>query len=337
MGAFAPSEADLGIETRKGDTRDWPLHVKDTGSVNWDVIKEHVKGTALEFEVNRAREWVSTDRYYGLPANSCYKADEIPVSSFTVAQVDTMLEKGKLEKYSADRHGAIRSYALGFTVAETQKRRLRPIFEPRLNTCAKKEGMTQLRYPSRKERRAEMREAEAAVTMDFAAFFDQIELDVSVRACFVVRVATATGHELYVLTKLPMGATFAPFVAQVITWALLVKVPVSVSPSTMIDNVRLAARNKGVLMPPLREYLQVLKSAGITLNDAQLWDAVREGGDVSTTPDFVFLGEQYAKGTIANTSTNVEKLAKVLVRMREPHYTKRHFASMIGLITSLGI
>jgi galactokinase len=113
----------------------------------------------------------------------------------------------------------------------------------------------EVHYPFRYERRARARDVKFSAELDFAAFFDQFELSERVMAYFVMRSKEEVdGHQLFVLTRLPMGASFAPSVAQAVTSALvapLLTMP-GVIVDTMIDNVRVMAHSGDAFIGAMR-------------------------------------------------------------------------------------
>jgi hypothetical protein len=204
--------------------------------------------------------------------------------------------------------------------------------------------MYRVHYPSRLERRARAKGAAYSIELDFAAFFDQFDLAPEVFSWYVLRAKEPVdGHEMFALTRMPMGATFAPSVAQTVTsvvvWPLVNMKNVRVD--TMIDNIRIVADNKAAFIKALRTVQERIRQAGITLNDPHLIegtdDEVAERHRITDEPR-VFLGEKYIRETVANSDAAVDKLKKAKEaydsagRPGAPVYTKRNFASMIGLV-----
>jgi hypothetical protein len=203
--------------------------------------------------------------------------------------------------------------------------------------------MYEVHYPSRLERRARAKGARFSVEIDFAAFFDQFSLTDTVQPWFTLRSKEEVdGSSLFVLTRMPMGATFAPSVAQAVTSALVYPLLsiAGVCVDTMIDNVRIVADSKQSFIRALRLFLERATSAGITLNDAETLrgtdDELAERFLVSDAPR-IFLGEKYVGDTVSNAERLVDKLRDALNERRrargpeELPYSARHFASMMGL------
>jgi hypothetical protein len=255
-----------------------------------------------------------------------------------------MLEARKIEPL----RGVINGIVKGFTVPQHAKRRLRPIFEPLLNDSLKGDALVQLQYPSRYERRARAVGARFSAELDFAAYFDQFELAPACRSWFVLRLPVPLdGERLFALTRMPMGASFAPGVAQLTTWIIVHPLTrmAHVRVDSMIDNIRVLADTPGAFVIAMRTLLDRIRAAALTLNDAHLWavddTTLLQRCAIGPAPR-LFLGEEYREVSIANSPANVEKLARAidLYRQRadtaESQYSLRNFASLIGLIVFMG-
>jgi hypothetical protein len=142
---------------------------------------------------------------------------------------------------------------------------------------------------------------------------------------------------------MPMGATFAPSVAQAVTSTLVYPLLgiEGVRVDTMIDNVRIVADSKLAFIRALRLFLERAGAAGVTLNDVATLqgtdDQLAERFRISDAPR-IFLGEKYVGDTVSNADRLVEKLRGALDERRrqrdlaELPYSARHFASLIGLM-----
>src|SRR6185312_440917 len=118
--------------------------------------------------------------------------------------------------------GPIRGYVKAFTIPQHAKQRLRIIAEPAINATFERAKMYEVHYPSRFERRARAKGAKFSVELDFAAYFDQFQLAEETMGWHVLRTREPIdGNSLFALTRLPMGACFAPSVAQAVTSALV--------------------------------------------------------------------------------------------------------------------
>jgi len=172
-------------------------------------------------------------------------------AAFTADQIRQLRDADKIRPH----RGPVLGYVKAFTVAQHTKKRLRIIAEPFLNSQIRREHLYEVHYPFRYERRARARDVKFSAELDFAAFFDQFELSERVMAYFVMRSKEEVdGHQLFVLTRLPMGASFAPSVAQAVTSALvapLLTMP-GVIVDTMIDNVRVMAHSGDAFIGAMR-------------------------------------------------------------------------------------
>jgi hypothetical protein len=264
----------------------------------------------------------------------------IPYASFTPDQIRELLRADKIRPLS----GSPRAFVNAFTIVQHEKRRLRVIAEPSINPTCSREAIYEVHYPSRLERRARARGAKFSVEIDFAAFFDQFDLADDIQPWFTLRTKEAVdGKNLFALTRMPMGATFAPSVAQAVTSTLihpLLDIP-GVKVDTMIDNVRIVAESKQSFIRALRLFLERTERAGVTINDIETFrgtdDQLAERFRVTETPR-VFLGEKYVGDTVSNADRLVGKLRSAVderqrVRtLADPPYTTRNFASLVGLM-----
>lgn len=334
----APSSADLGLD-QAIDASTWPIHVKNVDAVDWQRVRPLAINTPLIDDLDEAINWCSNaDRYNVTWAP--WDTRSIPYAKFNSEQLDVLIDAGKLMPYDGPAH----SFTSGFLLPQPSKSRLRPIFEPYVNrSCKWEDHLTELCYPYRLERRSQVLDTSYVAEFDFSAYFDQIGLHPDVRSHFVVRPRCC--EQRYVLTRLPMGATFAPGVAQTITWMICFPLHDidGVVVSTMLDNVRIAASNATSFVRAVRLFIERCDSAGIVINDRDRWnvhdDEIARIGRLQHAGPFTFLGECYEGNTVRNTDANLAKLAAAMQRMRDIHdgsrpdtFTLRQFAALVGLI-----
>jgi hypothetical protein len=215
--------------------------------------------------------------------------------------------------------------------------------EPAMNDWVHKLELLLQAYPPRLLRRCRVIGALFVAEFDFAAYFDQFELSEAVRPYFVIRTRMQTdGTTNYVLTRLPMGARFAPGVAQLVTWVVIAPLLQleGVVVDTMIDNVRIAATTPEAFLKAVRLFLDRVATANLTLNDAEMWNADRHNDSVLLQKwavagrPYNFLGKRYLDATVANAPRTVDKLRAAWERYCAPGVspvTARQFASLIGL------
>lgn len=215
---------------------------------------------------------------------------------------------------------------------EEHKKRWRPIFEPNLNGLT--DEVPDLEYLSRAERRSQAYHESKCFTAcyDLAAAFDQCEIPKSNRDYFVFDVYSAEGAtERFHLARLPMGATWSPFVCQSVLFSLapldLIRKN-GIAMSMMIDNVRFVAKSQADLDEVMREFEKRARRAGIQLNEDEKGQCRGK---------YVFLGEEYENGAAPGRIRNSEKLVLKLQKAYERFcshaiITKRQLVSMLGLL-----
>ena len=337
-----PTREQCGLAPTTQDVSEYRLHIKPTTRVNWQALQRMAKNTPLRNAVAKAQSWCTSDRWYG-PTRSVEPC-QIPYAAFTGDQIRELIRADKIRPH----HGPVKGFVKAFTVAQHAKKRLRVIAEPVINQTFEREQLYRLAYPARLERRARARGAKYSVEFDFAAFFDQFQLAGCAMPWFVLRSREAVeGHRLFALTRMPMGASFAPSVAQAVTSALVYPLTQldGVRVDTMIDNVRIVAESKSTFVQAVRGFLERVKAANITLNDAADWENLTDD-DLAlrcavTDAPRVFLGEKYIGDTVCNADTAVEKLIAARDRYvkrvdpenpEAPQYSLRNFASFVGLM-----
>ena len=241
-----------------------------------------------------------------------------------------LVEAGKIEETTTPKN-----WVNAFLVAEMEKGRQRPIFEPRLN------GSTVapfLRYPSRLQRRwSWSKNSTFVANLDFAAFFDQFELATGIRDFFCF--GDVFGRT-WRLTRLPMGATWAPFVAQTLTWLLVFPLLELVSVDSCIDNIRIIGDCENNFRPAVRLLLDRIRSCNLTLNDRDIWDseptwmtkALMDG------KEHVYCGEVFCRH---NGKPSVRNSNKLIAKLRSASEkwlggselpTIRNLMSLVGLL-----
>jgi hypothetical protein len=323
------SRQELGLPAP--DRKAYTLHVKDVTTLAWAAIK---KATCPELTdlIHTAESWCATsDRF---PPGSVTPS-QIPRCAFTLEQRDVLLAAGKIEVC----HTVPAAYAKGFGVAQDEKRRIRPVFEPLLNKLVGE--LIPQAYPSRLEVRQQVCGSAFSADFDFAAYFDQVEIPVEARPFFCVRFP---GDEtVYMLTRLPMGASWAPGAAQSITWSLtapIVKLP-HVRVATIIDNVRIVADTGEAFLLAVRMFLARADAMGVQLNDNDAWrladdELLAKGRSHSVGPT-TFLGETYLSHDgvhmVRNSEKSVTKLRDAVeTLLPSPDLSRRKFAHIVGLM-----
>ena len=217
----------------------------------------------------------------------------------------------------------LRGYVKGFGVFDEKKNRRRPIFELIINSFLDKNKLPSLRYPSRAERRASLLWHNLRSEIDASAYFDQFPLSEDVSSFYVLRNKDENGVvSFFTLSRLPMGATFAPFVAQTTTW--IVVHPVRFVSSTMLDNVRFATKTEEEFSATKETLFSRFARANITLNEKK--------EEILPTPQLDSLGESFNENEVRNTESNIKRFEKLLnlVENKNWNITKRLFAGVMG-------
>lgn len=341
----APSSRDLGLEKAE-NTDSWPPNVKNVHTFEWDDVFTTLGHTE---RLDTAHEWATTAKHFG--ANDIvYAADDVPKSKFLPGDMDAMRDVEKIEPHV----GPIRGFVKGWMLPQPKKRTRRPIFEPCINTTC--DETPRLRYPSRRERRTMIARSRFTCDYDMAGYYDQFIIPVELRCYFVVRVGDALFH----LTRMPMGAAWAPAVAQALTWALCDRMrliyPDDIVSITMIDNIRIAADDPEVFVAANAAFRGLCAECGLQLNDLERPDgfAFDDEGDLSLfalTEDAsrllqfglaankTFLGELYVSlpggPAVKNCPSHLEKMHRAVSRFDVPG--ESHTCRTVCSALSLGV
>ncbi len=317
-----PSTEALGLSEEKI----FPLHLKDVGLVNRKEVLAMAKGTPYDKDVQDAYRWLWDPSKYTAALPRPMK--KVPKIAFNEEQIRAIVARKKLEETKEPKN-----YINMFGVTETTKERTRIIAEPWLNRTLKEGDYPRLSYPSRLERRAQVLGKNYVAEFDFAAYFDQFELEKRVRQFYVGRA----GKRLMQLTRLPMGGKYSAAIAQYTTWVLVYPLTRinGVEVTTMIDNVRIAADSEKHFEEAVGVFLKRVKKAGITMNEHPFTQDHRNqwtkiGADNKKGP-FTFLGEVYEGDSIRNSPKSVTKLREAIRRIDEGKVTRRQLAATVGL------
>ena len=354
------------------DCRNWPLHVKDEiKPMESDVsfFLQKINDPQLRQVFSGAYSFISDPKRLGVHWHPLAPR-QLPRTAFSPQQWRRMWQGAKCKPVRMCDDGTlrqvandgsvgeplkIRSVAKGFPVCQQAKKRWRPVFEPLTNKSVPKEMLPVLKYPSRRYRRARVAACKLRVQFDFSAWFDQIAILAETEEYFFC-LAKPTALEingkdetfsLFTLTRCPMGASFAPGLMQTLTWAILepLTTPGSrfqdkIYVATMIDNVLIGAtddakEHQELFAEAVAVFLERCDQFGAQLNDNEVLprtrdDILRAGrlGYESMT----FLGEEYSRDEVANTSRSLTKLRKAFEHLQSSApASHRNVASCIGL------
>ena len=321
-----PTSADLGLSVKT--EKEYPLHLKQPTLIDWGAVKLMARGTRLETRIALAFALMSDETLF---SRHCLEKQEARTAAFTAEQINAL---HKAEKIAPTRSEDVVAWVNGFVIVEEEKKRLRPIFEPLLNAAISSEDLPPVHYLSRYERRARWLNQEMLCGLfDFSGFFDAFELPIQLRKYFGFRDRSG---KFWTLTRLPMGAAWAPFVAQQVTWLLLDGME-AIS-ETCIDNVRILmdATRADEFLKTLSIFLERCSKCNLLLNDVALWTDPSQWMTQCRIwgKEHTFLGETFLKGgRVCNTVKLVKKLQRVQDNWRDSKdQTFRRFAAYFGLI-----
>jgi hypothetical protein len=213
-------------------------------------------------------------------------------------------------------------------VAELAKARRRAIKHTKeINERFDKTTLVPALLPSRTAQSQQSASGKYAITLDFAAWFDQFELaqPIQFRMCF------RSGGKAWALTRMPMGQRHAVAVAQGATNVLLsFPLPTGVSTQSCIDNVRFVGPREGVIQAATK-FVGRCRAVGITINelpDAANDDTIRKL--VHQRGDWLGAEYDYTSGRQRVAAKSMTKLAASWGRRTE--WTHRQYAAHMGLL-----
>lgn len=330
-----PTRCNLGLE--KQHDNHLPLHIKSVGVADIESIRDLATGSRYEKPWSKAVTWLTGEPYEKLTCQPLPTLDKIPKAKFTEGQVKQLVRAHKLQPITQQEGLA---FVNMFGNIDRDKDRIRVLAEPYVNNLLDPEvHYPPLGYQSRLERRAEILGMKYVMEFDYAAYFDQFNLDREARRFNVVRTNKLDGNELWAITRLPMGARYSPSIAQYTTWIIcepLTKIP-GVVVTTMIDNVRIAAASREAFIRAVRLFLHRSEHAKLTLNmdkwNPQFTDKMfADLGAKNAQETFTFLGETYKGDKISNAPKLVQKLRDMHKHIKNNQATLRQMAALMGLM-----
>jgi hypothetical protein len=272
-----------------------------------------------------ASRWITDDGMYATLPGRAYNLRDLERAKLYAEDVQKMVEAGQVREIPVEQaRGTVHLFA----VAELAKARRRAIKHTKvINDRFDKATLVPALLPTRAAQSQQAASGNYAITLDFAAWFDQFELaqPIQTRMCF------RSGGKSWALTRMPMGQRHAVAVAQNATNVLLsFPLPDGVSTQSCIDNVRFVGPKEGVVKAA-DIFVQRCRLVGVTINelpdgadDASLGSLVHQRGD--------WLGAEYdyALGTQRVASKSMKKLA--LSWARRADWTHRQYAAHMGLL-----
>lgn len=237
-----------------------------------------------------------------------------------------MAEAGQVTETTLDE---IRGYVHVFAVPELSKGRRRAIKHTKdINDAFGRETLVPARLPTRAEQSRQAASGDYAISVDFAAYFDQFPMDDEVRRLMAFR----SGGKVWLLARMPMGQRHAVAVAQAATNVLLsFPMPSGVTSQSCIDNVRFVGSKQGVT-EAARMLLRRCASAGVTVNEVAATDDVDKRVRELVHQQGTWLGAEYdyrhKRQRVAEKS--MVKLSASWKRRGE--WTHRQYAAHVGLL-----
>lgn len=351
-----PSWQDLALpqhtaeKTKASGNCEFPLHVKDVHPINWEALEALLadvptRADDVVEEFRKARAYITSSPLNpdatakSVPEAAKRLSWQVPAAKFRADQLKKLEAAGKIESVG-EPTGPV-PWVAGFLVAEMAKRRLRPIFEPSVNPFV---VAPHLAYPSRLERRHRVKNCKYLWQFDYSAYFDQFGLSEEAKDLLYLKNIDELGKTTWWrLSRLPMGATWAPFVAQVVTDIICSFAPSKFT--TMIDNVRLQADNPKEFAFLFRTFVERCTRVGITLNDKAEIDKLLSGSDVQLAAagaraaqgPFVFLGEESLMtdhGIMFRNAPKVVEKCKAIHKLLQTHHTMpiRQIFAIFGIV-----
>ena len=280
-----------------------------------------------ESRLEEAVRWILDDGCYaGMQQHRPATTRQVPRAKLDVADVTLMHEAGQLKEVNLE---FVRGYVQMFAVPELAKRRRRVIKHTRaINDAFDRRTILPVRQPTRAQQSAQAASGAFALTLDFAAFFDQFEIAATIqrRMCF------RSGGRVWALTRMPMGQRHAVAVAQCATDKLLsFAYPAGVTAQSCIDNVRFVGSRLGVI-EAARIFVDRCRKVGATLNELSAQDDVKTALERLVHQEGDWLGAVYDYKT-AKQKVAVKSVDKLRLSWnRRQRWTHRQYAAHMGLL-----
>ena len=273
-------------------------------------------------------EWASVSRWINDRASYAGKVAEkgaagAPRADLYSRDIARMLEVGQIEATTAEQ---VRGHVRVFAVPEVAKGRKRAIKHTRdINDVLGKETLIGQKVAGKRESIGLASKGPFMAALDFAAWFDQIELSPEVRDFFCFRV----NRRLYRLKRLAMGQRQSVDVAATLT-KLLLDFDRRSHAESCIDNVVFCGSREHV-RHDLVQFLGRCKHVGAQLNEIDV-DASPEEIDalIKTSGDWGGVAIDLTARTVALAQKTVDKTHFSWDRRQE--WTYRRFAAHIGLL-----
>jgi hypothetical protein len=344
---------DLGLKAPPAAvTRQWPLHIKEVTLVDTKKVLQ-LPGVPPQLveELREELRWLwDVTKYAAVPVISGNQWANAPsCRAFPTSDAQTMMQADRWA-FVGNRYTVTSDGALGntFWLAEPTKipPRRRVITESATNWAGCRPSYN-IKYGTRRARHLRVMRRVGArrpgsvfgtIQVDMAGWFDQFRLHPDVQQWFRLIV----GNDIYNLTRMPMGANWAPSVAQRTTWALIAAARYRAGPAGLrtsadscIDNVRFVGEQTDVVAVATA-FVEICKEVGVTLNEVDVNSSETElcarVAELFTTRA-TWLGEDYnyVDETVSCTTATLEKLAVARAGFCTVRSTCRNFAAIVSL------
>lgn len=305
----------------------WPLHVKNVSPIDLVALGElQVIDAEVMAKFKVSLDWITEPlKYQGLATSL-----RAPAARLSESDVQKMLEVDQIRHVNPNE---VRGGVILFPVEEPAKTRRRCIKHTRdINDFFGKDTLQKVTQPTRTQQSVQSGSGPFAITLDFAAWFDQFPLheQIGTRMCF------KSGQNTYRLCRMPMGQRQAVEVAQGATNVLLsFTLPQGVSTQSCIDNVRFVGPTAAAVIDAATTFVKRCRSVGCTINELPSANSSAQDGlalkeCVHQQGDWLGAEYDYIRGRQRVAAKSISKLAASWSASVE--WTARNYAAHIGLL-----
>ena len=337
LGHEAPETAEFwrffGKKDERKQAHKLPLHLKDViGALDVDKVKALKMPQKLKEYLEETTRWLSDPLKYDELQTRSGRTPSQGQVKWSEHDVERFVAAGKVE-YGATPTGELGG-ARAFPTPEWEKERRRALWESFINDRIT--AVPTVRFRSKEEQHRILSKARWAALYDFAAYYDQIQMEQSVRRFH----GTQWKGKWLQPTVLPMGFRPACAIAQALTWAIVEDLTVGTSCSIIsyIDNVAIVGGSKDEVKLVAERFVQRCHEVGAVLNDET----------INIQDEFEFLGTRYnlankSRCCTGKTRTKLEVVREYLAERlhgsdntdpKKPiqlNFSKREMAAVIGL------
>lgn len=314
-----PVRAAAHDALRKQQQQHWTLHSKPLGN----GIDATAVGSLPSHDAAVRDHWIEQHRFTVDPA--CYEgvrtagAAGCPAARMTDAQVEQLREHRVVRPIAKEE---VRGHVKMFLVPEEHKARWRPIkWTFMANEDLGPETLVKNHFPSKSTIAGLVNAGDFALSLDFAAYYDQILLSNSVGQRFCFRNGKG---EFFALNTLAMGQRQAVQIAMACTMQLL-NFPRRSRTEVVIDNIIFVGSREEVLADG-REFASRCAQVGALLNE----DTTQLEELVTQKLDWCGLHLDLVEKTVQLTEKTKRRIAESWAR--RPFWSWRGFAAHMGLL-----